>query len=560
MMASSLSTSSEIQAASADRLTAGWRALGRGAWEEARALFDAAVAEAETAEALEGLSWAAWWLNDAAVVFDARERAYRLYRSLGDRGGAARMATWLGTDHVDFRGELAVARGWLGRARRLLEGLEPSAEHGWLFVHEAEKQLLANDTARARELGARAAELGQRLGVVDLEMMGLATEGLALVTEGEVQEGMSRLDEAAAAALGEQFAELWSVGWCCCYLIYGCERVRDYDRAAQWCRRVEEWSERMRTHVLNRACRAHYAGVLIWRGVWAEAEEELTGSAEHLAVIRPPMAAEAVVRLGELRRRQGRLVEAAEIFEEVAEHPLALLGLGEVCIDRGDPAGARDRAEEYLRDAPPRASTLRAAGLELLVRAEVALGEERRAAVAAEELEAVAALVSTDPLRAAASCAAGIVASAAGDRQRARAAFEDAARLFQRSGAPFEAARSRIELARVLAAGDRVRDAVREARSAATSLRRIGAAHEAARADALALELERLPSSPPPPLSQRECEVLRLVAKGKSDRAIAAALVISEHTVHRHVANILAKLGCASRSAAVAQALTKELI
>lgn len=518
------------------------------------------MATEETPEALEGLSWAAWWLNDAEVLFDARERAYRMYRSREDRLAAARMATWLGTDHVDFRGELAVAQGWLARARRLLEGLEPRCEHGWLDVHEAEKHLMLNDTTSARELGSRAAGLGRRLGVVELEMMGLATEGLAFVTEGEVERGMSRLDEAAAAALGEEFGEIWPVGWCCCYMIYACERVRDYDRAAQWCGRLEEWSRRMDIEFVNRTCRAHYAGVLIWRGTWAEAELELTESAERLGESRPPMAAEATVRLGELRRRQGRLDEAEEIFEEVAEHPLALLGLGEVCMDRVDAGGARDRAEQYLRELPSVTGTLRAAGLELLVRAHVSLGEETKATAGLEELESVTSVVSTDPLRASAQFCAGVLEAAFGDSDTARAALEDASRLFHRSGAPFEAARSRLELARVLAGLGRSRDALREARAAATSLRRIGAAHEAGRADALALELEGPSSDGSSPLTRREREVLGLVAEGKTDAAIAKALVISEHTVHRHVANILAKFCCASRSAAVAEALRKNLI
>jgi LuxR family maltose regulon positive regulatory protein len=560
MMATGISVPPKIHETTADRLAAGWGALSRGAWEEARGLFDTAVTEAATAAALEGLSWAAWWANDAAVTFDARERAYGLYRAQGDRRGAARMAMWMGTDHVDFRGELAVAQGWLGRARRLLEGVEQGPEHGWLWVHEAEKHLLVGDTTRTRELAAHAAELGERMGIVDLEMMGLSLEGLALVGEGEVAGGMSRLDEAAAAALGGEFDEIWAVGWACCLLIQACEQVRDYGRAGQWCKRLEEWSERMDVQLLNRVCRAHYAGVLIWRGTWVEAEEELVEAADRLTGMRPPMAAEAVVRLGELRRRQGRLDDAAELFDEVAAHPLALLGLGEVSLDRGEAAGARDRAEQYLRDTPSQAGTLRAPGLELLVRAHAALGERGEAAAAAEELGAVADLVSTDPLRAAAGFASGLVASASGDLDRARRAFEDATRLFHRSGAPFEAARARVELARTLAAGARSRDALREVRSAAVSLRRIGAAHEAARADALERELARPASASPGALTRRECEVLRLVAKGESDRTIAEALVISEHTVHRHVANILAKLGCASRSAAVARAMAKDII
>lgn len=123
-------------------------------------MFETAVRDAESAEALEGLSWAAWWANDAALTFDARERAYRAYRALDDHRAAARMATWLGTDHVDFRGELAVAQGWLARARRLLDELDPGVEHGWLWVHEAEKHLLMGETTRTRELGALGGAVG----------------------------------------------------------------------------------------------------------------------------------------------------------------------------------------------------------------------------------------------------------------------------------------------------------------------------------------------------------------------------------------------------------------
>jgi DNA-binding CsgD family transcriptional regulator/uncharacterized protein HemY len=555
-----LGTPADTKAGSADPGEAGRAALGRGAWEEARGFFETAVAQEESPEALEGLSWAAWWLNDAPVSFEMRERAFNLYLSRADRLGAARMASWLGTDHADFRGEMAIAQGWLARARRLLEGLEPGPEHGWLYVHEAEKYLFANDTARARELGAAAADLGRRLGLVDLEMMGLATEGLALVTEGDVLDGVPRMDEAAAVALCGEFDAVFPTIWCCCYMIFACERLRDYDRAAQWCRRFEEWSERMRIPFANRLCRAHYAGILVRRGSWAKAETELIESAAHLAEIRPPMAAEAIVRLGELRRRQGRVEEAAEIFAQVEAHPLALLGLGEVCLDQGDPAGARDRAEQHLREAPPHTAMLRAAGLELLVRALAALGDVEAATAPLQELEAIADRVTTDPLRASARFSSGVLASSAGNYEQARTDFEDATRFFLRSGAPFEAARARLDLARVLARLGRMRDATREALSAATSLRRGGATHAAGKAEELALEFDERPSSRGSPLTARECEVLRLVAEGKSDRGIAAELVLSEHTVHRHVANILTKLGCTSRSAAVAEALRKQLI
>src|SRR5712691_6487462 len=112
-----------------DAISRGGAALGRGDWEGARAHFKAALEHEEAPDALEGLGWAGWWLDDAVTVFDARERAYRLYRQRGDRRGAARVATWLTWDYIEFRGEQAVANGWLQRAHRLLEGLAPGPEH-----------------------------------------------------------------------------------------------------------------------------------------------------------------------------------------------------------------------------------------------------------------------------------------------------------------------------------------------------------------------------------------------------------------------------------------------
>lgn len=161
-------------------IEAGHGALARGAWEEARACFEAALEKEETPEALEGLSWAAWWLDDAGVVFDARERAYRLYRKRGDAAGAARMAIWLAVDHLDFHGALAVASGWLQRAHRLLDPLEPGPEHGWLAFHDGYVASMRGEAAKAEELGTYAAELGRRFEVPDLEMLGLALEGATL--------------------------------------------------------------------------------------------------------------------------------------------------------------------------------------------------------------------------------------------------------------------------------------------------------------------------------------------------------------------------------------------
>src|SRR5213593_1259808 len=242
-----------------DPFIAGAQALARGAWEEARAHLQAALATRETPQALEQLGLAAWWLDDAALTFDARERAYRLYRDQGDPLGAARVALWLAWDSLAFRGDTAVASGRLERARRLLAGHEHTAEYGWLLLRDGEFALFrGHDTTGAREHGVRAATLGRATGDCGLEFTGLALEGLARVSAGDVAAGMRCLDEASAAATAGEVKELHTVGVVCCWQIFACERVRDYDRAAQWCARVQEFTKRWGLRPLSAVCRTQY--------------------------------------------------------------------------------------------------------------------------------------------------------------------------------------------------------------------------------------------------------------------------------------------------------------
>jgi hypothetical protein len=213
-----------------DRLTAGGEALLRGEWADARAAFEAALAEGESPEALEGLGTAAEWLVDAGTLFEARERAYQLYRERKSARDAARVAIQLGWDYRIFRAEPAIATGWLERAHDLLGGLEPAAEHGWLALREASVLLGAGQLAAARALTSEAAGLGRSLPELDLEMTAVALEGLVLVNEGRVAEGMRRLDGTAAAVVGGDMRDLSAISYACCYLIFACERVRDFAR------------------------------------------------------------------------------------------------------------------------------------------------------------------------------------------------------------------------------------------------------------------------------------------------------------------------------------------
>ncbi len=505
---------------------------------------------------------AAWWLDDALAMFQHREGAFRAYRERGDGRGAARVAIALALDNENFRGESAVAKGWLQRAHHLLEDLDPGPEHGWVRVWEGLWAL--PDTSASRRLGGEAAALGRSLGIIDLEMAGLALEGLALVSEGKIAEGMPRLDEATTAAVAGELTDLAVMGIVCCFLIYGCELVRDYDRAAQWCDRVKELCERWNIRHLFGLCRTHYSSVLMWRGAWAEAETELTAATKELQRSRPALAVEGVVRLAELRRRQGRLQEAETLFNQVDFHPLAQLGRAALALDEGDAATACERAERFLRHIPREDRTERAAGLELLARAQVMGGARVDARRSLEELCAVTDAIGTQPMRASRNYAEGIVAAEEGDHAAARRCFEDAVDLFEGSDCPFEAGRARVELAGSLAALGRRDAAEQEARRAKASFDAMGAGLEAGRAAALLQQLAAsrhgaqalLPvqEGGGAALTPRELEVLHLVAQGLSNQEVAGRLFLSQHTVHRHVANILTKLDLPSRAAAVAYA------
>jgi LuxR family transcriptional regulator, maltose regulon positive regulatory protein len=534
-------------------LAAGQEALAAGAWDSAREHYQRAVDAEATAEALEGLSWAAWWLDDASAVFDARGRAYKAYRAAGDVHSAARVAVWMAIDSFDFDGALAVANGWLQRAHRLLDGLETAPAHGWLAMQEGYLSRAQGDNERAAELAARASEIGRRFDIPDLEMLGLAVEGSALVSAAAIGEGMRCLDEATALALEGDAQVPISSAWTCCFMVTSCAAVRDYERAAGWCDRIAEFAERWGSRYMLAFCTAEYGAIHLWRGRWQEAEELLTGAVEHFGESRPAMAGTAIAALAELRRRQGRRQEAEELLDRAGPLDAAELCRAGIALDEREAEKAADLLDRLLRRTHATSADSAVPVLEMLIEARVATGEIDAAEVAAKRLGEIAEKLATPPLRASHRLALARIAGCRGDHDVARRFAEDAVDSFRQAGAPYETARARLDLAASLTALGRRDDAAREASGALAALTRLGAEQEAMSARDL-LAAGRAAPAREDRVTPREREVLGLLAKGLTNRQIADRLVVSEHTVHRHVTNILRKLDVPSRSAAAAEA------
>lgn len=552
---------SDVQGAQRSQVVAGRRELERGDWRCAVASFEAAAAEEETAEAVEGLAEAAWWLGDVPGALRARERSYHLYRRCADPA-AARLAMLLAVDHFSLRAEQAVAAGWFQRARHLIETLPAAPEHGWLAAWEAHVALEGQRGDVARSDSATALAVGRTLGVLDLEMLAIAQQGLLRVREGDPA-GMDLLDEASAAATSGELSDRRVAATTHSYLIDACVAVGDFERVAQWHRTLVRGTDRGACRAILSRCRVDHVPVLLWRGEWAEAEEHLEPLLRQ-ADQQPAPAGRAAVNLAFIRRRQGRRGEAAALLERASATSPRLvqasvtLARAELALDECDVEAARDAAERLVRTVDGAGPWQRARAHEILVRAQLSLGEAEAARGSLAQLRKLAEMAGTDAIRSYASMADGLVAAANGELSAARQSLEDAVQRFTDSGAPFETARTRLELAGTLAALGRPQSASSEAAEALTILAPLGAA-DAERAQAL---LERVqhhpgyrnagPSADVAALSPRELEVLGLLADGRSNREMAQELFLSIRTVERHVSTIYRSLGVSGKTARTA--------
>jgi DNA-binding CsgD family transcriptional regulator len=505
---------------------------------------------------LETLAEAAWWLCRADESVAARHRAYAAFRDAGDARGAARTAARLFHEHF-YRGEGAVAVGWLRRGFRHLEHNPDCAEHGWLLMADAELHLHQGPLEHATDSAARAIQTARDHGDADLAAIALQLQGRALVAQGRIAEGMALLDEAMTAVLAGELSPL-AIGWVYCSVILACKDLADLRRASEWTEAARVWCETLpeTTPYSQGLCRIYRGEVLAMRGAWDEAETELRRAHQQLLPHKPQGAAEASYGVGEVLRHRGDLLAAEQAFvraQQLGWDPQP--GMALLRLAQGRVAAAVAALRSALA-APTVDRFGRARLLAAQVEVAIAAGALEEARSAARELTAIADGLDSAAVRATASMAQGALHLAAGSPALALEQLRRALRSWRELHLPHEEGRTRLLIGRTQRLlGDEEGGRI-EIDAARAGFDRLGATADARHAAAL-LQRQRASRRL---LTDREVEVLRLVASGKHNRDIAGALHISQHTVARHMQNILAKLGVSSRAAAISDAHTKGLL
>jgi DNA-binding CsgD family transcriptional regulator len=539
-------------------LARGREAAGRLAWADAYTALSVADRSSSLAAGdLELLATAAHLLGRVEDCLRALQRAQQLHAEAGEFRRAARCAFWLAF-HLAGRGELAQAGGWLARANRLLEHEPPDcAERGLLLLSLAVQSIGGDDNAAAQEMSARAAGIGRHAGDADLIALALQVEGRALVRVGRVGEAMAAFDEAMVAVVAGELSPV-VVGTVYCSMLEACQEILEWRRARAWTEALMAWCGKQPDMVTySGRCLVHRAEILHLHGAWSESVEEARRAGERLAHAADSYAAGAAFyRQAEVYRVLGDFTAAEDAYQQASlwghqpQPGLALLRLAQGRTDAAQAAIRRVVAE--TTDRLGRAKLL-PAQVEIMV----VVGDVQSARDAAGELTEIAERYDTLALRAVADHAQGAVLLTEGDARAAVVALRGAWQAWRELEAPYEAARVRVLVGLGCRALGDEEAAAMELDAARGAFAQLGAAPDLAR---LATLDRRDAESKGHGMTARELQVLRLVAAGKTNHAIATDLFLAEKTVDRHVSNIYAKLGVSSRAAATAHAYRHGLL
>jgi DNA-binding CsgD family transcriptional regulator len=516
-------------------------AARRRDWQDA---YDAYAAMADRSAAdLEGLAESAWWLGRMRESIQRYDEAFRAHSAAEDARSAARTAFLLAVS-TRLVGDPAASAGWMRRAERALADLPEGAEHGYpLYLRIAE--LMGRDLDAAVTAAQRMQHLGRTHDDPTLVALGVYYEGRALIKREQVTEGLALLDESMLAALSDELSPLWT-GAIYCGLMDACNELRDMRRAHEWTLATTRWCEPLPlTSLYPGICRVHRAQVLQTRGSWAQAEQEALEACRDMAGVDVFAVADAYYEIAEVRRLRGDLAAAERTYLDAHRHgrdPQPGLALLRLAQGRVDSAAAAVSAALADRTGRLERAPLLSAQVEIAL----AAGETTLADAAADELFATAETFGSAGLRGEAYRCRGAVRLAQDLPVEAMGTLRLGLSTWHELDAPFEAARTRMLLAGAYRALGDAEASTREEDAARATFDRLG----------VVVAREDRPSG----LSHREVEVVRLVAAGKSNRAIAEELVLSEKTVARHLSNIFVKTGATSRSAVTAFAYDSGLL
>jgi ATP/maltotriose-dependent transcriptional regulator MalT len=538
----------------AGELDQGRTSFARRAWSAAHQHFTAAQETAPLdVEDLERLAAAAYLIGRDEECTEIWARAHDESVRSGKSLRAARSAFWLAFTLL-IRGETARGSGWLARAQKLIDEVGGDcAERGYLLVPAGLGHLEARDAAGALAVFVEAAEIGERFHEPDLLTLGTLGRGQALLAMGESAPAVALLDEAIVAVTAAEVSPIVA-GIVYCAAIEACQDTFELRRAKEWTAALSHWCDAQPDLVPYRGqCLVHRAEVMQLHGDWRDAADEAQRACERLSGA--PAVGLAFYQQAELMRLQGHLAEAEEAYRLASrwgrepQPGLALLRLTQ---------GRLDAAHAAIRRVVDEAEGLAARSRVLGPYVDICLaaGDVAAARRGADELCEIAAVWDVPFLHALAAQTVSAVLLAEGDARAALPVLRTAWATWQRLDAPYHAARVRVLIGLACRALGDHDSAEMELDAARLGFQSLGAATDLAM-------VARLASAGPPAcpggLTAREVQVLGLVATGRTNREISVALVISEHTVARHLQNIFAKLGVSSRTAASAFAFEHHL-
>ena len=541
-----------------ERLRRGRECYARRAWREARDLLAACDAKSPLQVAdLEKLAVASFLLAEDVASDEAWTRAHQLHLEAGNRPGAVRCAFWL-VFRLLNAGDLPSASGWIARMERLLwDEADDLPERGHLTYLTGFFAILSGDLLTAEADLGRSVRIAERCADLDLSTLARLALGRVLIFRGDVSGGVRLLDDAMVAVNAGQVSPV-VVGDSYCAAIDACHDVFDVRRGQTWTGALSRWCDTQPDLVPYAGlCLVHRAEFLQLKGAWVEAMA-LAGLARRRLsspVVQLALGA-AIYQQGELHRLRGEFDQAERCYRQASAHgrdPQPGLALLRLAQGRGGAAAHGIGRALAEADVPVGRPQLLAAYIEVML----AVGDVPAARAACSELAQVARSLGSAMLTAAFDRATGAVELAAGDPGAALAPLRRASSGFRNLEAGYDVARTGILIARARRDLGDEEGARLEFEASRTILEGLGAVTDLAMLDRLVHGREATGDRL---LTAREVQVLRLVARGSTNRSIGAELGVSERTVDRHVSNIFAKLGVSSRAAATAFAYEFDLL